>query len=346
MTLIEACERGLVPDRLIRAGIRRLLRARLSRESSGGSEVIHERYCAMLDELRNGPIAEDTDKANEQHYELPPAFFEQVLGTYRKYSCALWPEGVKDLDTAEATMLEETCRRAEIENGQRILELGCGWGSLTLWIARQYPASRIAAVSNSESQRRFIMDRATELGLPNVEVITADINDFDTDLRFDRVVSVEMFEHMRNYEALMGRIAGWLEPGGKLFVHVFCHRTLMYPFQAEGVYDWMARHFFTGGIMPAADTLLHFQHELELERDWHVSGRHYQLTSEAWLDRLDRNRAPVSKILSEIYGKQQAGRWFLRWRMFFMACAELFSYRNGGEWLVAHYRFEKRGDRP
>lgn len=344
MTVIDLCERGLVPDALLRMGIRRLLRQRLERESAGDAEVRHERFRAMLDGLRSGCIAEDTDKANEQHYELPPAFFERVLGRHRKYSCAYWPGGITDLDDAEEAMLRLSAERARLGDGQRILELGCGWGAMTLWMAREFPSSRISAVSNSASQRRFIMDQARELGLPNVEVITADINDFDTEVRFDRIVSLEMFEHMRNYRELMRRIAGWLEPDGRLFVHVFCHASLMYPFQPEGTYDWMARHFFTGGIMPAADTLHYFQDDLVLEDDWRVPGDHYRRTSEAWLERLDLAREQILPILENVYGRGRARLWLQRWRMFFMACAELFGYRGGDEWLVSHYRFAKRMD--
>lgn len=345
MTPIEACEKGLVPDALIRAGIRRLLARRLQREYAGGVEARHERFRYRLGELATGPIAESTKEANEQHYELPPAFFDLVLGRHRKYSAGYWPEGIDNLDDAEAAMLALTCERAELTDGQRVLELGCGWGALTLWMASRYPSSRIAAVSNSASQRQYIMDQARDRGLPNVEVITADINDFDTELRFDRVVSLEMFEHMRNYRALMAKIAGWLDPDGRLFVHIFCHREVMYPFQDEGRYDWMARHFFTGGVMPASDTLLYFQDDLVLEADWLCPGTHYERTANAWVHRMDGNRQAIMSILSQVYGKRHARIWFQRWRMFFMACAELFGYRSGGEWLVAHYRFAPRPGR-
>jgi cyclopropane-fatty-acyl-phospholipid synthase len=342
MTPIEACERGLVPDWLVRAGIRRLIGRRLAREGGRDAENAHAHFRDMIAALASGPIAESTEKANDQHYELPPRFFEMILGTQRKYSAAWWPDGIGDLDAAEAAMLQLSCDRAKLANGQRILELGCGWGALTLWMASHYPSSRIAAVSNSNRQREYIMDQARERGLPNVEVITADINDFDTELRFDRVVSLEMFEHMRNYRALMDRIAGWLEPDGRLFVHIFCHREFSYPFQDEGQYDWMARNFFTGGIMPAADTLLYFQENLILEEDWRFSGKHYEQTANAWLASMDRHRDEIMPIMEQVYGKRAAALWFQRWRMFFMACAELFGYRDGNEWLVAHYRFAPR----
>jgi len=342
MNPIELSERGLVPDFVLRAGIRRLIAKRLERESRDGPDAIGERKRELIASLAEGPIAEDADKANEQHYELPAIFFDKVLGKHRKYSCGLWRDKGVNIDDSEADMLRLTCERADLRDGQRILELGCGWGSLTLWMASHYPSSRVAAVSNSASQRQYIMERARDLGLPNVEVVTADINDFHTDMRFDRIVSVEMFEHMRNYGELMSRIAGWLDSDGKLFVHVFCHRQLAYPFQVEGEYDWMARHFFTGGIMPSADTLLHFQQNLVLEDTWLVSGEHYRDTSNAWLSRMDSNKRDIMPIFERVYGKKQAARWFQRWRMFFMACAELFGFRKGTEWMVAHYRFSHR----
>jgi cyclopropane-fatty-acyl-phospholipid synthase len=340
MTLaIDLCERGLVPDPVMRFGMRRLMSARLRAETADRGEAQFEQYRQRLEELRGSRIAIETDKANEQHYEVPAEFFEQVLGRHMKYSACYWDPGVDDLDTAEARMLALTTERAELADGQRVLELGCGWGALTLWMAARFPASQITAVSNSASQREFIMAQAGARRLDNVRVITADANDFDTDQRFDRVVSVEMFEHMRNYASLMARIARWLKTDGKLFVHIFCHRNLMYPFVSEGRYDWMAEHFFTGGLMPSEHTLLHFQDELHLEDQWRVSGRHYERTCNAWLARLDGNRVRVTAALEPVYGATETERWVNRWRMFFMACAELFGYRDGTEWLVAHYRF-------
>lgn len=338
---IDLTERGLVPDALTRLGMRRLLAARLRAESAGGAEREFERFRRCLVELRRSSVALETARANEQHYELPPAFFAEVLGPHLKYSCGFWDDGVRDLGDAEERMLALTCARAELADGQDVLELGCGWGSLTLWLASRYPRSRITAVSNSGSQREYILARAAERGLANISVITADVNDFESASRFDRVVSVEMFEHVRNYEVLMERISGWLRDGGKLFVHIFCHARLMYPFTTERTDDWMGRYFFTGGLMPAVHTLLHFQRHLWLEEQWRVSGRHYERTANAWLERLDRRRDAVMPVLIRAYGEAEAPRWFNRWRMFFMACAELFGYRHGDEWLVAHYRFVK-----
>jgi cyclopropane-fatty-acyl-phospholipid synthase len=339
--VIELCERGLVPDPLMRFGMRRLMSRRLREVSGGGGAADSARYRELLRQLRDSPVALDTARANEQHYEVPAAFFRQVLGPRLKYSCCLWDEGVATLGAAEERMLALTCERALLADGQDVLELGCGWGSLTLWMALNYPRSRITAVSNSHSQREFIMARAADLGLGNVQVITADANDFDTDRRFDRVVSVEMFEHMRNYALLMARIARWLRDDGRLFVHIFCHRQLMYPFTTEREDDWMGRHFFTGGLMPSEQTLLHFQDHLGIEAQWRVDGRHYERTANAWLALMDVRREAVMQALTAAYAAE-APRWFQRWRMFFMACAELFGYGDGREWMVAHYRFARR----
>lgn len=340
--LIDLSERGRLPDALIRAGIRRLLAARLETERGASYDEQSQRQRAQLAALARGPVAERTDAANEQHYELPPEFFSLCLGPRMKYSSALWPAGCEDLAAAEDAMLGLTAERAALEDGQSVLELGCGWGSLSLWMAARYPRSRFVCVSNSASQRRFVLARGARQALGNLEVVTADMRDFDTAARYDRIVSVEMFEHMSNYRELMRRIGGWLRPGGRAFVHVFCHRELSYPFRVRGRTDWMARYFFTGGTMPAADTLLHFQEALSIEARWLISGRHYERTCNAWLARLDARRREARKALATVYGPTEADRWLQRWRMFFMACAELFGYRDGREWLVAHYRFAKR----
>jgi len=340
-TAVALMERGLVPDFLTRLGIRQLLAARL-RAADVYDDTVHAANLAkLLGELRSGPIALHTDQANVQHYELPAAFFQRVLGKHLKYSACYWPPGVTTLDEAEAAMLALTCERAQLADGQAILELGCGWGSLTLWLAEHYPNARIVAVSNSGSQRAFIETACHQRGFDNVQVITADMNDFCTEQRFERVVSVEMFEHMRNYQALLQRIQSWLQPDGRLFVHVFSHRRLAYPFETEGAKNWMGKYFFTGGLMPSHDLLLHFRADLTLEERWHIDGQHYQRTLEAWLAKQDRQREAIMALFRDVYGADQAARWFQRWRVFFMACAELFGYRNGTEWGISHYRFRR-----
>lgn len=291
-------------------------------------------------QLRQSPVALRPDAANAQHYEVPAQFFRHVLGPQMKYSCALWNADTKDLAEAEEAMLDLTCRRARLEDAQDVLELGCGWGSLSLFMARRFPNSRILAVSNSHSQKKFIDTEAARRGFTNLTVVTADMNEFNTDLRFDRVVSVEMFEHMRNYQELLRRIASWSRPGALLFVHVFAHSRYAYPYEVEDASDWMAQHFFTGGVMPSDDLLLYFQENFSIRDHWRLSGVHYQKTSEAWLERLDQHKKEVLDLFAAVYGNNEAKRWLVRWRVFFMACAELFGFANGNEWIISHYLFE------
>ena len=339
--LLGLAERGLMPDVLLRAGIRRMCAARLRDEHAGDPAAAARRNAALIAELRASPVAIHTDAANRQHYELPPAFFGSCLGPRLKYSGCLYPTGDETLAQAEEAMLALYGERARLQDGQDILELGCGWGSLTLWMAEHYPNARITAVSNSAPQRAFIEAQCRERGHANVRVITCDVTRLELpSSSFDRCVSVEMFEHMRNYATLLGRIGDWLRPSGALFVHIFCHRTLLYPFETEGDGNWMGRHFFTGGLMPAADTLLWFQDALRIEERWLLDGTHYQRTANHWLANQDARHDQVMSVLREAYG-DAAGLWFQRWRMFWMACAELFGYDHGREWMVAHYRFVK-----
>jgi len=331
---VAMAEKGLVPLPLLRVGVRGLVSQRL-RDAAAGPDV-----ASFVRTLERSPLALTPDKANEQHYEVPPEFFELVLGPRLKYSSAHWPAGVTSLGQAEDAMLQLTCERAQIGSGQEILELGCGWGSLTLHMARAFPESRITAVSNSTAQRRFIEGRAPG----NVRVITADMNDLTLEDTFDRVVSVEMFEHMRNYRELLRRIRSWMRPEARLFVHIFCHRTFAYPYETEGADNWMGRHFFTGGIMPSFDLLSRFNEHLRVEAEWKLDGRHYGKTARAWRENLESRRGEVLRVFQETYG-DAALRWYHRWRLFFLACEELFNYRVGSEWVVGHYRLAPRGSR-
>lgn len=342
MRLIELAEQRWLPDWLIRLGIRGLLRQRLADEKAGDPQAASQRKQELIAELRQSAIAIETDAANEQHYEVPAAFYRYALGQRFKYSGCLWNHDTNSLDEAEAAMLALYVERGQFANGQQVLELGCGWGSLTLYLAEQFPDSQITGVSNSHSQRAFIEQQAHERSLTNIHIITRDVNELSLESRFDRIVSVEMFEHMRNYQRLLDNVGSWLRDDGKLLVHIFCHQTLLYPFETEGDDNWMGQYFFTGGVMPSVDTLLHFQDALQIDRYWLVDGTHYQRTAEAWLANTDQHAATITALFESVYGTGQGKLWLQRWRMFFMACAELFGYRGGNEWLVGHYLFNKR----
>jgi len=333
-------ERGKIPDPMVRAGIRHLLRERLREIEAADSEAAAVRLDRFVEMMDASPIAALPEKANEQHYELPPEFFVEVLGEHRKYSSCVWPAGETSLDRAEAEALRVTCERAGLIDGQKVLELGCGWGSLSLWMASHYPASEITVVSNSAPQRGYIEAEADRRGLANLTVITADMNDFDTPNRFDRIVSLEMVEHMRNHRSLFKRIHQWLLPGGRFFMHIFCHRLVPYEFVVRDDSDWMSQYFFSGGIMPSDALPLRFQDDLRLLQQWRWDGRHYARTLNAWLARMDARKARLMPILQSVYG-DAASIWWMRWRLFFMACAELFDYNHGQEWWVSHYLFER-----
>jgi len=341
--LIDLAESGIMPDFLIRSGIRRMQKERILWSQSKSISEVEEHHQDWIEKMKKSSIAYVPEKANEQHYEVPPLFFENVLGKHLKYSSGYWPDRVSTLDESEYEMLKISSERAELVDGQSILELGCGWGSLTLFMAEKYSKSSITAVSNSRDQRKFIEQKCKDRGLDNVHVITADMNDFSIDGSFDRVVSIEMFEHMRNYELLLNRISGWLKPGGKLFIHIFTHKTLVYPFTEEGEGDWMGRNFFSGGIMPSHQLLLYFQNDLKIESTWRFSGTHYERTSLAWLNKMDSQKNEIIEIFYKAYGKDQTPVWFQRWRIFFMACEVLFGFDYGREWGVSHYRFVKPG---
>ena len=338
--LIEA---NKVPDFLLRRGIRKLLAQRLADEDKGGVEAQQVHLMALIDQLKTSPIAVNTAEANVQHYEVPTQFYQYCLGKNLKYSSGYWNEGVNDIDTSEDDMLELTCQRAELKDGQQVLELGCGWGSLSLYMAAKYPGSTFKVVSNSRTQKQFIDDTAKNRGIKNLEVITADMNTFSIDTQFDRIVSVEMFEHMRNYQLLMQKVASFLKPDGKLFIHIFTHKEYAYLFEVIDDTDWMSKYFFTGGIMPSDDLLLYFNDHLTVEKHWHVSGSHYAKTSEAWLKNMDAHKAEIIPLFEQTYGKDQAIKWWAYWRIFYMACAELWNYKGGNEWIVSHYLFHKTG---
>lgn len=339
--LQQIVDSNLVPEPVLRAAIRAVCALRLREQRTGIADE-QARHQALVGALRSSDIAIETAAANAQHYEVPAELFTYVLGPRLKYSSCYFPPGVESLADAEVAMLTLTSERAGLADGQRVLDLGCGWGSLTLWAAARYPRSRFVAVSNSRSQRAWIETAAAHRGLSNVEVITADVRTLDLPAaKFDRVVSVEMFEHMRNYDQLLGRIARWLTPDGTLFVHVFAHTRFAYTFEDAGPADWMAREFFTGGLMPSAQLLHAFQDHLRIIDEWHLAGSHYARTAEAWHTNLLANKRPIIDILAAHYGSE-ANKRFARWRVFFLACAELFGYRGGREWIVAHYRFAKR----
>ncbi|MBD2859459.1 class I SAM-dependent methyltransferase [Spongiibacter sp. KMU-158] len=343
--VFNAVERGWVPDGILRRGIRHLMGDRLREIGVSDCERVITDKANFVKQIAESDVAISTQEANEQHYELPTSFFQHILGKHLKYSCCYWESGEKSLDGASEAALAQVCERAQLEDGQAILELGCGWGSLSLWMAAHYPNSTITAVSNSSTQKQFIDEQAASRGLTNLTVITADMNVFELPSQsVDRVVSVEMFEHMRNHAELYRRINSWLKPGGKFFKHIFVHRNAPYFFEYKGPSDWMSRYFFAGGMMPSDDLPHWHQRDLILAQQWRLDGRHYQKTAAAWLENMDASRAQLMPILADTYGEENKLQWWNRWRIFFISVEELFGYREGQEWWVSHYLFEKRSD--
>jgi cyclopropane-fatty-acyl-phospholipid synthase len=334
-------EKDQIPDYLIRTRIRQLLKQRLEDENKGGVEAQQKHLMSFIENLKYSPIAVNTADANEQHYEVPTPFYQYCLGKNLKYSSGYWKPGVTDLDTSEKDMLELTCARAELKSGQQVLELGCGWGSLSLFMAAKFPESIFTVVSNSRTQKEYIDAQAAERQITNLNVITADMNTFSIDGAFDRVVSVEMFEHMRNYKLLLAKVASFLKPDGKLFIHIFTHKEYAYLFEVKDDTDWMSKYFFTGGVMPSDDLMFYFNDDLSVKKHWHVSGSHYGKTSEAWLANMDRHKTEIMPLFEQTYGKENATKWWVYWRIFYMSCAELWNYNDGNEWIVSHYLFEK-----
>lgn len=334
-------EQNKIPDFLLRKGIRKLLQQRLADENKGDVELQQAHLMALITQLKTSPIAVNTADANQQHYEVPTQFYQYCLGKNLKYSSGYWKAGVTDIDTSEDDMLELTCQRAGLQDGQQVLELGCGWGSLSLYMAAKYPGSTFKVVSNSRTQKVYIDELAAKRGIKNLTVITADMNTFTIDETFDRVVSVEMFEHMRNYTLLLKKVASFLKPDGKLWIHIFTHKEYAYLFEVKDETDWMSKYFFTGGIMPSDDLMFYFNDDLVVEKHWHVNGTNYAKTAEAWLANMDKHKAQIIPLFEETYGKDQAVKWWVYWRLFYLACAELWNYNQGNEWMVSHYLFHK-----
>ena len=331
---IWLAERGWIPDFLLRIAVKFISKARIKKSSSFSEKL------DVISSLRDGPIAELTPFANKQHYEVPPAFFEKVLGSKLKYSCSLFSDNQKNLNDAETEMLKTYIERANIRSKQEILDLGCGWGSFSLYAAQKFSNSNFTAVSNSDEQINFIKSKIQELGLTNLLALKQDINQLNLNKKFDRIVSIEMFEHMRNYKNLLQRLSNLMTDDGLLFVHIFCHRQSAYFYEIKNQWDWMTKYFFTGGIMPSKDIFEFFDEDLTVAESWEINGKHYSKTSKSWLKNIDKNSKIVKQILNQHYDEKNI--WFNRWRIFFLACEEFFKINDGKEWFVSHYLLEKK----
>lgn len=341
--MLPIVERNLLPDAVLRLGIRREIAMELAKINKMTAEEKATKTRDFVAELKTMPIAIEQGAANEQHYEVPDDFYQTVLGPRLKYSSGYWEAPDSTMEQSEIAMLQMYCERAGLVDGMSVIDLGCGWGSVTLYVAEKFPNSRITGISNSNSQREYILATAAKRGLSNVRVVTGDIASFDLDAKLyggaaDRVISIEMFEHMKNYRLLMQKVAGWLKPGGKLFVHIFTSREVPGHYQSG---NWMTDNFFSGGTLPSADLLLYFQDHLRIESTWRVNGTHYQRTLEGWLQIMDSRKETVMPILARTYGETNALKWFVNWRLFFIGCAEFFGAANGEEYNVSHYLFVK-----
>lgn len=340
---LSSLERGLLPDPVIRRLTRLLLATRLRSGYLATADLQLSHLLHFAHSLMEMPIAIQTEKPKAQHYELPTSFFKLVLGKHLKYSCCYFPNKSTTLDEAEVAMLELYCERAQLKDGQSVLDVGCGWGSLSLYIAQNYPNCSITGICNSVTQQAYIQNQCRELKLDNVNIIVADISTFEMEASYDRIFSIEMFEHMKNYRDLLKKISKWMEEKGLLFVHHFCHKTLAYHFEDVDDDDWITRYFFEGGTMPSANLLLYFQEDVSVVNHWLVDGKHYAETSEKWLERMDKSMGCIKPIMESTYGKDSAAKWGVYWRTFFIAVAELFAYNNGQEWMVTHLLFKKKG---
>lgn len=331
---------GLLPEFALNLASQYLIKQRLTMEKQSFQQSQGQNKLDLIAGLKSSKIALSTDKANEQHYEVPTKYFQLVLGPHLKYSSCYWESDTETLSSAEENMLKIYCRRAELKPGQRILDLGCGWGSASLYIAEHIPDVEIYCISNSATQKQHIEQQAKQRGLNNIHCIKADTNHVSFDQQFDRIISIELFEHLRNYEIVLKNVSQWLAPEGRLFVHIFCHKQYAYPFSVDEKNSWMAQHFFTDGIMPSADLLSHFQQDLKLANQWEVNGTHYAKTCDAWLQRHKAKKREILEIFAQCYGAQDATLYWEYWRIFYMASRNLFAWDEGNEWFVSHYLFE------